>query len=155
MCAFDVSLLCLLMLWDLYFLWWICFVWIFLGGFVGDTPFQMLMPFQLQMLHRDTITDKPNLDLVQQKVLEEWSKLKGNNHFFAFERKKGKFRCSWNVNAWRWMLYQSNLFILNALDLSSVLSLSLHLFLIRLRNKAALFKLSTFSNLSLITETYA
>ena len=53
------------------------------------------------------------------------------------------------------MLYQSNLFILNALDLSSVLSLSLHLFLIRLRNKAALFKLSTSSNLSLITETYA
>ena len=125
------------------------------GGFVGDTPFQMLMPFQLQMLHRDTITDKPNLDLVQQKVLEEWLKLKGNNHFFAIERKKGKFRCSWNVNAWRWMLYQSNLFILNALDLSSVLSLSLHLFLIRLRNKAALFKLSTSSNLSLITETYA
>ena len=53
------------------------------------------------------------------------------------------------------MLYQSNLFILNALDLSSVLSLSLHLFLIKLRNKTALFKLSTCSNLSLITETYA
>ena len=147
-----MSLLCLLMLWDLYFLWWICFVWIFLGGFVGDTPFQMLMPFQLQMLHRDTITDKPNLDLVNRKVQEEWLKLKG---FLRYWKEKGKFRCSWNVNAWCWMLYQSNLFILNALDLSSVLSLSLHLFLIRLRNKAALFKLSTSSNLSLITETYA
>ena len=61
---------------------------------MGGTLFQMLMPFQLQMLHRDTITDKPNLDLVQQKVLEEWLKLKGNNHFFAIERKKGKFRYS-------------------------------------------------------------
>ena len=41
----------------------------FFGGFVGGTLFQMLMPFQLQMLHRDTITDKPNLDLVQQNFV--------------------------------------------------------------------------------------
>ena len=41
------------------------------GGFEGGTPFQMLMLFQLQMLHRDTITDKPNLDLVQRKVQEQ------------------------------------------------------------------------------------
>ena len=41
------------------------------GGLVGSKPFQMLMLFQLQMLHRDTITDKPNLDLVHRKVLEK------------------------------------------------------------------------------------
>ena len=66
-----MSLLCLLMLCGLYFFVVDFFCMNIFGGFGGGTPFQMLMLFQLQMLHRDTITDKPNLDLVQRKVQEQ------------------------------------------------------------------------------------